>query len=209
MLAGLIAMALMFALVQLGAIALAFVKLGLSVTSAAVLLLCALAGSAINLPLLNLRSQPWPRELLPESRFPDFTLPPYTGSTTLAVNIGGGLIPTAFCGYLLIHQPLPLRALVAGIALVSLACYLLSGPTRRFGLPVLVAPLLAALVGTLAAAGQSAPTAYVCGTLGMLIGGELLRLKDVVRQRVPRTAVGGAGAFDGVFLAGVIAALLA
>lgn len=44
--------------------------------------------------------------------------------------------------------------------------------------------------------------AYIGGTLGVLIGADLLRL-DAVRK------LGGAGTFDGIFLSGLVAALLA
>lgn len=209
-LTGLIAAVVLFALLQFGAIAIAFGRLGLSTDAAVALLLCSLIGSAINLPLLRLRTRP-ARDLLAASRLPDFTLPPYTGTTVLAVNVGGGLTPTALCGYLLVHQHLPLRELSLGILLISFVCYLLRRPPRRsaVSLAVLIAPLLAALFGLLVTPAHSAPIAYICATLGMLIGIDLLRLKEIAGQRVPRAALGGAGTFDGIFITGIIAALLA
>ena len=202
---------LLLILVQFGAISIAFGKLGLSAGSAALLLVSSLIGSAINLPLLILRAQPDGRDLVPEPEFPDFTLPPYTGKTVLAINIGGGLIPVAFSGYLFFHQHLPLLELGLGIGLISLICYLLSRTVRRagIGLPALVAPPVAALFAMFAAPGASAPIAYICCTLGMLIGADILRMRNVAHQRVPRASIGGAGTFDGVFITGIIATLLA
>ena len=55
----------------------------------------------------------------------------------------------------------------------------------------------------------SAPLAYVCGTLGVLIGADLLRLPDIRRLGTPVASIGGAGTFDGIFFTGIIAVLLA
>ena len=56
---------------------------------------------------------------------------------------------------------------------------------------------------------NSAPLAYICGTLGVLIGADILRLKDIKQMGVPTAAIGGAGTFDGIFFTGIIAVLLA
>lgn len=207
-LAGLVVAVLALTLIELGALSLVFAKLGLSAGSAAWLLLASLLGSAINVPLLSLSTG---RErLVPEPEFADFTLPPYKGRTILAINLGGGLTPAVFCGYLLSRQSLPLVHLGLGVVLIALLCHLLSRSSHRpsIGLPILFAPPLAALFAILIVPQHSAAVAYLCGTLGMLIGADLLRLPHVVRQRVPRAAIGGAGSFDGVFVSGIIAALL-
>jgi uncharacterized membrane protein len=51
--------------------------------------------------------------------------------------------------------------------------------------------------------------AYTSGTLGTLIGADLLNLDMIRDLGAPMVSVGGAGTFDGIFLAGVIAAFLA
>ena len=56
---------------------------------------------------------------------------------------------------------------------------------------------------------HSAALAYVAGTLGVLIGADLLRLRDVCRLGVPMASIGGAGTFDGIFITGIVAVLLA
>lgn len=43
----------------------------------------------------------------------------------------------------------------------------------------------------------------------LLIGADLLRLSDMRGLAVPMAAIGGAGSFDGIFLSGTIAVLLA
>ena len=45
--------------------------------------------------------------------------------------------------------------------------------------------------------------------LGVLIGADLMRMKDIRRIGTPIASIGGAGTFDGIFLTGIIAVLLA
>ena len=51
--------------------------------------------------------------------------------------------------------------------------------------------------------------AYVAGSLGALIGADLSNLRRIAELGAPAIAIGGAGTFDGVFLTGIIAGLLA
>ena len=75
-------------------------------------------------------------------------------------------------------------------------------------MPVLIAPLTAALIAVAINIEHSAPLAYISGTLGVLIGADLLRLKDVRQLGAPVASIGGAGTFDGIFMTGIVAALL-
>ena len=50
--------------------------------------------------------------------------------------------------------------------------------------------------------------AYISGTLGTLIGADLLNLGKIGELGAPVASIGGAGTFDGVFLTGIIAAFL-
>jgi uncharacterized membrane protein len=57
---------------------------------------------------------------------------------------------------------------------------------------------------------QSAPAlAYVAGSLGTLIGADLLNLDKLQGLRAPVASIGGSGTFDGIFLTGILAVLLA
>jgi uncharacterized membrane protein len=51
--------------------------------------------------------------------------------------------------------------------------------------------------------------AYVGGTLGTLIGADVLNLGRIGGLGAPIVSVGGAGTFDGIFLTGILAVLLA
>jgi uncharacterized membrane protein len=204
--------AMLFAVIQVGAVSIAFDKLGLTVGSAMLLLMSSLIGSSINLPLFTLDAEA-PRD--PRWRPPPRWLNPMLNlrpdKVVVALNVGGGLIPVAFSLYLLAHNPLPISVTVAAVAIQTAVCYFASRPIPGLGIgmPLLLAPLTAALIAVVLYPAQSAPLAYICGTMGVLAGADLLRLKDVRRLGAPVASIGGAGTFDGVFITGIVAVLLA
>jgi uncharacterized membrane protein len=55
----------------------------------------------------------------------------------------------------------------------------------------------------------AAPVAYISGSLGTLIGADLLNLDKLQGLGAPVASIGGAGTFDGVFLTGIAAVLIA
>lgn len=205
-----LAIAFLLGVLQVGLVSIAFDKLGLSPPSAFLLLFSSLAGSLFNLPLFSVRAEQ-PPEPPPLPVFWPIPLPPFTGRTVVAVNAGGCLIPLTFSLYLLLNNPLPLFHALIGIAAVSAISYHLSRPIAGLGIgmPLFVAPISAALVAVLINPEQSAPLAYVSGTLGVLIGADLLRLKDIRHLGAPLASIGGAGTFDGIFITGIVAVLLA
>ena len=197
--------------IQLGILTIALDKLGLSTDSAALLFITTLIGSMLNLPLFSVDSKPQHNDE-PVEMLPGFPPPqPFTGKTRIVANVGGCVIPVAFCIYLLRHNSFDYLHLLIGIATVSAVCY---GTSRRLrgigiGIPILLAPLTAAIAALALAPTHAAPLAYVSGTLGVLIGADLLHLKDISKLGVPVASIGGAGSFDGIFLTGIVAALLA
>jgi len=56
---------------------------------------------------------------------------------------------------------------------------------------------------------RAPPVAYVSGSMGALIGADLSNLQRIGELGAPVVSIGGAGTFDGVFLTGIIAGLLA
>ncbi|MBD3670774.1 MAG: DUF1614 domain-containing protein [Gammaproteobacteria bacterium] len=199
-------------LIQAGALTIAFHKLGLSPDTALLLLITSLFGSVINLPLFTMAaegpSQPPPtflRGLLRPHPMP------FTGKTLVAMNVGGGLVPISFSVYLMgnSHAGLWHHAMV--ILGVSLISYLVSRPIHGIGIgmPIFIAPVAAALLALLVNPEHSAALAYSGGTLGVLIGADLLRLKDIRTMGTPIASIGGAGTFDGIFISGIVAVLLA
>lgn len=200
------------AFIQLGILTIAFDKLGLSPGSAISLLIVSLMGSIINLPLFKIDAEA-PVEK-GRTHIPGLLrqmMPPFTGKTTIAINVGGGLIPVCFSLYLIINNPLSPSDLIFAILMVSAISYLVSRPFTGvgIGMPILVAPLTAAIVALLLNPDQSAPLAYICGTLGVLIGADILRMKDIRKMGTPIASIGGAGTFDGIFITGIVAVILA
>jgi len=207
------ALAFLAGFVQLGLISIAFDKLGLSPESAYILLLCTLAGSLVNLPLFSLKSEsavppPIPPEL---AQLPFFKPLPFTGKTIVAVNVGGAVVPVAFSLFLIAHNPLPPFHIVEAVAVVAAIAHTVSRPIPGIGIgmPMLIVPIAAALIATILNPEQRAPLAYIGGTLGVLIGADLIRLKDIRKLGAPIASIGGAGTFDGVFITGFVAVLLA
>ncbi len=211
--AGIFLFATLFVFIQIGVLTVAFDKLGLSQGSAMLLLISSLLGSSVNLPLFKLDAarEPdpsWQKRLrwmggLARQIDPNKVL--------IAINVGGGIIPMAFCIYLLQLHPLPIATVLGAIALQTAVCFMFSRPIPGLGvgMPILVAPLAAAIIAVTLSSDQSAPLAYICGTLGVLLGADLLRLGDVRNLGSPLASIGGAGTFDGVFITGIVAVLLA
>ncbi len=205
------ALALLVAMLQVNLLVIAFDKLGLSPHAAMTLVLGALFGSTINLPLARIAAEAPPEPPPPLPAWLQQLQIPFDGTTLIAVNVGGCIIPVIFSAYLLAHNPLPVTEVLPAIAIVSLVSYRLSRPVPRLGIamPALVAPLTAALTALLINAEHAAPLAYISGTLGVLVGADLLHLGDIRKLGAPRAAIGGAGTFDGIFITGIVAALLA
>ena len=207
----LLMLGMLVAVVQLGLITMTFDKLGLSPHSAFVLLLCSLFGSSINLPLFSVRAQ-LPPELV-EGVFYGLLRGPrrlFSGRTRVMVNVGGGVIPAAFSLYLFTHARLDVVQTLLAILVVAAVSYRLSRPIPGLGIamPIFVAPLTAAMVALALGGDNPAPLAYISGSLGVLLGADLFRLRDIPRLGVSLVSIGGAGTFDGIFITGLVAVLL-
>lgn len=206
-------LAMLAAFIQLGIIKIVFEKLGLSADPAFLLLFASLFGSAFNLPLFRMQATRSEEQILPWYLRSMLRMPQleFTGTTTIAVNVGGCLIPFFFCLYLLNLHSLSWLDIFLSISIVSVISYLASRPVHGIGIgmPVFAAPITAALVAILINPEQSAPLAYICGTMGVLTGADFFRLKDISNMGVLIASIGGAGTFDGIFITGIIAVLLA
>jgi uncharacterized membrane protein len=196
----------------------ALAKLGLSPVAAFVVLGGIILGSAVNIPI---KRYPREEEILVDSlvMFGFSRLlsrpPRVRRHITLAVNVGGCVIPTTLAVYELVLVATRGPAAVAILLLVTLAnvavCFRIARPVPGVGIamPALVPPLIAAGLSLLLIADFAPPVAFVAGVLGPLIGADLLHLKQVVRIAPAAASIGGAGTFDGIVLSGLIAALLA
>jgi len=200
-------------LIQIGILRIAFHKLGLSGESAYLLLFASLIGSLVNIPLFTIRSDASQAQPIPAfyRQYIHRALPHFEGRTLIAVNVGGAVVPVSFCLYLILTQDINLPGILLGIAIITLICRLISRPLPGIGIgmPIFIAPISAAMVALLLSPEQSPMFAYISGTLGVLLGADVLRLKDIRAMGTPIASIGGAGTFDGIFITGIVAVLLA
>ncbi|MFW6020807.1 MAG: DUF1614 domain-containing protein [Guyparkeria sp.] len=203
---------LLFVLVQVGALQVAFDKLGLEPEAGMTLLFVSLMGSLVNVPLFRMQAEE-PDEPPPEPfrHLLGYRQIPFEGVTTVAVNLGGCLLPLTFSAYLVLNAGAAVFDYLLAVVLVSAVSYYASRPVPGIGIgmPIIIAPLAAAMAGIVIDPEYSPALAYVGGTLGVLIGADLLRLKDIRKMGSPVASIGGAGTFDGIFITGIIAVLLA
>jgi len=203
---------LLMVYIQIGVFSIAFSKLGISEHGISLLLFSSLLGSTVNLPLFKIKADPdvEPEQVLPQRILFGQKLP-FTGKTIVAINVGGAIIPLLFSIYLLLLTPVNLFQSILAIGIVASVSFTLSRPIKGLGIgmPILVAPLTAVLSAWVIAPEHSAALAYISGTLGVLTGADLFRLKDIRRLAAPVASIGGAGTFDGIFITGIVAVLLA
>ena len=207
-----LALALLLVVVHVGVISITFSKLGLTRELAFLLLFFSLFGSVVNIPLFTLRSNV---PIKDRGLYIPGYLQPYlkrlSGRTLVAVNVGGCLIPLLFSVYLFTTQPLMLSEVLLGVSVVTLVCYLYSFPVKGvgIGMPMLIAPIFAAIIAIMINHELSAPLAYISGTMGVLIGADLLNMRHIAHMGAMVASIGGAGTFDGIFMTGILAVLLA
>ncbi len=195
----------------LGAVVYAYRRIGISEGVLLGLLWLSWLGGFINIPVARLRGQArldvdefvvfGVRYRVPVLRRPTPTI--------LAVNVGGAVIPAILSIYLMIRNDIYWQTAV-GVLFVALLVRPAARPVPGLGIavPALLPPLLAALIALTVAPTATAAVAYAAGSLGTLIGGDLLHLRRLNELGAGVASIGGAGTFDGVFLSGIMAVLL-
>ncbi len=172
-------------------------SMGLSPGEIAVIIWATLVGSLINIPLI-----------------------PF-GEGFIGINVGGAVVPIVLSVYLIRKKGLPFNEFLIGVILVALVSFLVTDYVPGVGVIAefpwwLLPPFTAFLVAAFAywhERPSSAALAYVSGTLGTLLGADIVRLPQIlsgpapeaVNGQAPILAIGGAGVFDMVFLAGILA----
>jgi uncharacterized membrane protein len=198
-------------LIQINVLRYAYTRLGVSSGTALLLLLASLIGSYINIPVYEFQE----REVLSwheVSYYGVQYLVPVVGQpgTVIALNVGGAVIPTLLSLYLLAKNDMWIRGVIT-TAIVAVIVYALAEPVQGVGIavPIFVPPVVTAIAAVLIARQHAAVLAYAGGCLGTLIGADLLNLGVVRGLGAPVASIGGAGTFDGIFLTGIVAVLLA
>lgn len=193
----------------------AFEKTGFTRLQFLLILGVTLVGSYVDIPVWRIRNTK-PVVMLREVRafWVTYRIPQYTiaqTTTTIAVNVGGAMVPLVVTAFLLHEHPgVWLGALVATL-LTAGAVHLVARYVDGVGIvsPSLLPPVAAVLFSLPFAGGYLAVTAYIAGTLGTLIGADLSNLGKVAEGGTQVASIGGAGKFDGIFLTGVVAVLIA
>jgi uncharacterized membrane protein len=204
--------ALLAALIQIGVLQYVFESMGVSRRYMFALLVCCLLGSYVNIPIAQM-----PAHYVRSGEVVNFfgvqyVIPTVVHSpgTVLAVNLGGAVIPCVLSVYLIVKHGLYLRALVA-VAIVTMVVHAEAHPVPGVGIavPIFIPPIVTAIVAVAISRWKAAPLAYVAGSLGTLIGADLMNLNKIQGMGAPVASIGGAGKFDGIFLTGIVAVLLA
>jgi uncharacterized membrane protein len=190
----------------------AYESLGISSGAAMWLLFASLAGSFFNIPVAELPPQSMTSDLIAPYYGMQYAIPPmhHPEGTVIAINVGGAVIPTLMSLYLLFKYELWTKGLVA-TAIVAFVIHWMATPVHGLGIavPVFMPVLVTAIVAVLLSHDEAAPLAYIAGGLGTLIGADLTNLDKVDGLGAPVASIGGAGTFDGIFLTGTLAVLLA
>jgi uncharacterized membrane protein len=183
----LLLLAVMVLVVELRILRYAYRKIGVPPRWMFVVMLVSLLGSQVNIPLFRLHG------------------------TIIAINVGGALVPLLLSLYLFARHTNLRGRMLLGIAVVAVIVHALSTivPGVGIAVPMFLPPIAAAVVALALAIRQAPPLAYVAGSMGALIGADLLNLPRIAQIGAPVVSIGGAGTFDGVFLTGIIAGLLA
>jgi len=189
----LLAFLVLIILVEVRVLTYAYRKVGVHPRYAFAVMLLSLVGSVVDIPLFA---------IVPAGRA--------SSPTVVALNVGGALIPILVSLYLLARTRMYVRMLI-GTAVVAAVVHSLAElvPGVGIAVPMIAPPLVAAGVALLLAFRRAPPVAYVAGSMGTLIGADLLNLGQIARVGAPVVSIGGAGTFDGVFLTGILAGLLA
>jgi uncharacterized membrane protein len=190
----------------------AYEQLGLSSGRAVLLLLASLIGSYINIPIAVISQTTSVSSQAIGFFGMQYQVPPPTdwGGTVLAVNVGGAIIPVIMSLYLLIRWQLWMEGLLATTA-VAAVCYWFSYPIMGLGIaiPVFIPAIATTFTALILSRNHAAPLAYIAGSLGTLIGADLMNFDKLAGLQAPIAAIGGAGTFDGIFVTGIVAVLIA
>jgi len=144
-------------------------------------------------------------------------IPLTTGTVDTSINVGGGVIPVLLALYVLFRAGTAkewIRTLgataAAAVAIWFIGSRVMSGdPGARFDVldPLWVYPIVGGGVAYLL--GRSRRASFIAATLGVLSLDVINYFYLATRGIGGTVAIGGAGAFDAIVLAGLVAVLLA
>ena len=203
---------LLIAVLQIGILGYAYEKMGITRRSAYLILFLSLVGSYYNIPIARVSGE----EVVSTQIVHDSWGLPYLArvvsspTTELSINVGGALIPTILSIYLIAKNQIYAQSLI-GVVILSGIVHMLAEPVTGVGIavPIFIPPIASAVVAMLLSRDYAAPLAYVSGCMGTLIGADIMNLHKLLDTNLTAASIGGAGTFDGVFLTGILAVVLA
>jgi len=195
-------------LVYFHIITLGFEKLGIPNSATIFLLFLILIGSVINIPLTKKRLV-----YVVRPRFFGLFKVPRVEVQGVAINLGGAVIPILISFYFLFlgwRLAFDLTSIFIAVFLMIIVCKFLARVVPGVGitLPSFIPPIFSAIFALILVPSFAAPAAFVAGVWGTLIGADILNLPNI-RKYGGYLSIGGAGVFDGIFLVGIVSALLA
>ncbi|MGA3230983.1 MAG: DUF1614 domain-containing protein [Candidatus Binatus sp.] len=208
-------LAFFFILLEIHVINYAFVTIGLPPELAFAALLVSLVGSYINIPITRVATGRPHHAAVVRSFGIRYRVPIRyaTDSTIVAVNVGGAIVPVLISAYLLMQMPAIIVPALVGVAIVTAIVHRFAMPVPGLGIatPMLIPPIVAAACGYFLGSSEHHrdAVAFISGVVGTLIGADLLNLRNLRDLGAPVASIGGAGTFDGIFLTGIVAVLLA
>ncbi len=203
---------ILITMLEVGILRYAYERMGIGQRHMFALLFLSFMGSYLNIPLFQLP----PHQVRSGEVITSFGMTyivPFVRDwpgTVVAVNVGGAVIPALLSLYLYLKNRLYFRGL-AGVAVVAFVVHLIAHPVPGLGIvvPTLLPSLIATPVALILSPRHAPPLAYIVGSLGTLIGADLLNLGKIQGLGAPVASIGGAGTFDGIFLSGILSVLLA
>jgi uncharacterized membrane protein len=203
---------LLIALAEMKILHYAYERMGISPRAAMWILFFTLLGSSINIPLTQLPPEKVVSGTVVHHHGMRYVVPKVQQwpGTVLAINVGGALIPILLSVYLVFRNQIIMRAVTA-VAAVALLTHHMAQPVHGVGitLPIFIPPVIAVICALILSRRHMAPLAYIGGSMGTLIGADLMNLDKVRGLGAPIASIGGAGTFDGVFLVGIVSVMLA
>jgi len=132
----------------------------------------------------------------------------------VSINVGGALLPLLLSAWLIYKADATGErvravgsALLVAVAVSLGARYLPYEPENMFLDPKLIYGIAAGLIAYLA--GRSRRSAFIGGVLGIVLS-DIVHMVTIIGMGVPGTTdIGGAGAFDVVIIAGIVAVMVA
>lgn len=181
-------------------------------------------GSAINIPLKEYNN--------PENYYLErevsffgvrFKIPAVNQKTVVCMNLGGAVIPAGVSLYFIISSLMNYPNIrLEFITTLLITLLVVTVVSNRFAkivdigitLPIFLPPTVTVLTALVLSYILNCPLdllgriSFSSGVLGVLIGADILNLKKVRKIGAPMISIGGAGSFDGIFITGVISAIV-